>query len=139
MYIVHISWSTNSDLNYLIGGFDDGSVAMWQVMDDGDVRLRWRALNNELFMKNVSIQDTRGLSQINKKLLEQRGAVGEPTHDFREASRKVTTMASAVSKLKSSSNMMVAGSPTINPLVEQSDQVEQAKESRPLGTRRCTM
>ncbi|KAF9344573.1 hypothetical protein BGX34_005518, partial [Mortierella sp. NVP85] len=48
--------------------------------------------------------DAHGLSQLNKQLLMQRGAVGEPAHRLREASKKVATMASVVSKLKSPSD-----------------------------------
>ncbi|KAG0220780.1 hypothetical protein BGX31_010539, partial [Mortierella sp. GBA43] len=46
----------------------------------------------------TTIQDARGLSSLNKQLLKQRGAVGEPEFLFYEASKKVVAMASALSK-----------------------------------------
>jgi len=86
-----IAWSLHSDVNYLMGGFENGSVAMWQMMEDGDLSQHWREMNNELCVKNAWIQDTKGSSQTNRKLLKQRGAVGEPYQDSREADKKVIT------------------------------------------------
>jgi len=103
-HISSIAWTTNLDVNYLVLGFFDRSVAMWQVMGDGDpnrVRLRWRTTKGGLTVKDTSIQDVRGLSRHNKKLLEQGGAVGEPLGRLSEASKKLVIMASVVSKLKS--------------------------------------
>jgi hypothetical protein len=42
-----------------------------------NVRLLWSVTNGTLIMGGVFIQGTRGLSEINKVLLKQRGAVGE--------------------------------------------------------------
>ena len=36
------------------------------------------------FLTETTIQDAQGLSQVNKKLLQQRGAVGEPVPRFGE-------------------------------------------------------
>ncbi|KAF9363143.1 Mitochondrial distribution and morphology protein 35 [Mortierella sp. NVP85] len=44
--------------------------------------------------------DAQGLSQLNKQLLMQRGAVGEPVQRLRETSKSLAIMASVVSKLK---------------------------------------
>jgi len=142
--ISSMTWSTKVEFNYLVVGFDDGSVAMWQMMDDGDpyhVRMRWKQTKGELTVKDASMQDVRGLSQANRKLLEQRGAVGKPTPHFREASKKVLDMASVVSSFKSLSGGMVGGSSSAtNTFVERSEQqVGQVKESQPLKTRRYTM
>jgi hypothetical protein len=38
------------------------------------------------------IQDVHGLSQVNKQLLEQRGAIGVPSVRLREMAKKVATM-----------------------------------------------
>jgi hypothetical protein len=76
---------------------------MWELMDDGDlynVRLRWSSMNNGLAVTDAGIQDVQGLSQLNKQLLKQRGAIGEPVHRLRDASRRLTSMVSMVSKLK---------------------------------------
>jgi WD40 repeat protein len=89
-------------INYLVAGCWEGSVGMWRVRtdeDNWDVSLSWMLTKGGLDVKDASIQDVQGLSQLNKRLLKQRGAVGEPVHRLREASKAVATMASVVSKL----------------------------------------
>jgi len=98
-YIISIA---TSDDNCLAIGYGDGSVRMWQVIEDGDechVRLRWRPVNGELVLTGTMIHEVHGLSQLNKQLLKQRGAVGEP-FVLEEASKKGTGVASVVSVLK---------------------------------------
>jgi len=105
-----VDWNKTSDGFYLVTGCDDGSVLKWQVVEEEglcSVRLQWSATNGALTMTGASIQDVRGLGQINRQLLKQRGAVGEPEDLFREASKKVMTMASVVSNLKQSSDKAV--------------------------------
>lgn len=83
--IRNVAWGTQSDANHLIAGFEDGSVAMWQMIDDDgccNVKLLWRASTGVLTVMDVSIQDVQGLSPLNRQLLGQRGAVGEPIHHF---------------------------------------------------------
>ncbi|KAK3819619.1 MAG: WD40-repeat-containing domain protein [Benniella sp.] len=98
-----IAWIEASGINYFVVGCEDGSVGMWQVRNDGDhchVSLRWTRTKGELDVKGATIQGMQGLSHLDKQLLKQRGAVGEPADRFREASKKVSTMASVVSHLK---------------------------------------
>ncbi|KAK3811110.1 MAG: hypothetical protein J3Q66DRAFT_443360 [Benniella sp.] len=98
-----ISWVGSYDMNYLAVGCRDGVVGVWQMLVDGDrcgVSLRWKTSKGELDMTDATIHDAQGLSQLNRKLLMQRGAVGEPAHRLREAGKKVTTMVSVVSELK---------------------------------------
>jgi WD40 repeat protein len=127
-----VDWNTTSDGLYLATGCDDGSVLKWQVVEEEDlcsVRLQWSATNGKLTTTGAFIQDVRGLTQINRQLLKQRGAVGEPEDIFREASKKVMTMASVVSVLKQtfdkvmqdpSSNVGVPSEQT-NPQVDETD------------------
>ncbi|KAK3805366.1 MAG: hypothetical protein J3Q66DRAFT_446011 [Benniella sp.] len=94
----------SSDVDSFITGYESGSVRRWDVIKAGDryhVRMRWRSTNGQLGLKGACVQDVQGLSDINKRLLKQRGATGEPTVRLRETSKKVMTMASVVSKLKS--------------------------------------
>ncbi|KAK3823314.1 MAG: hypothetical protein J3Q66DRAFT_397786 [Benniella sp.] len=49
---------------------------------------------------NRRIYDVRGLSQLNKKLLKQLGAVGESENLFHEVGKKVASMTSVVSERK---------------------------------------
>ena len=58
-------------------------------------------LSSELTVTDTIIQDAKGLSDINRQLLRQRGAVGYPAPRLHEASKKLMSMASVVSKLKS--------------------------------------
>ncbi|KAK3810989.1 MAG: quinon protein alcohol dehydrogenase-like superfamily [Benniella sp.] len=81
----------SSNVNCLVAGCRDGVVGMWQVLVDDDhcdVSLKWKTTTGELDTKNADIHDAQGLSQLNRKLLKQRRAVGEPAHSVREASKK---------------------------------------------------
>ncbi|KAK3828964.1 MAG: WD40-repeat-containing domain protein [Benniella sp.] len=102
-----IVWIEASSVNYLITGCSDGTVGRWKVEMNEDpcpVTLQWSTMTGALNVNDASIQDVRGLSQLNRQLLAQRGAAGEPVHHLREASKKLVTMASAVSKLQTPSD-----------------------------------
>ncbi|KAF9950884.1 hypothetical protein BGZ65_006305 [Modicella reniformis] len=109
--IYGIAWGVSD--NYLITGCEDGSVLRWDVEVEEDqyrVHLRWSSTNGALNVTGANIEDVHGLSQLNTQLFKQRGARGEPVHVIREASKKLISMASAVSKLKLSSDSMIQGS-----------------------------
>ncbi|KAI7831642.1 hypothetical protein BC939DRAFT_472763 [Gamsiella multidivaricata] len=85
------------------------SVRIWQVMEEEDryqVRLLWSSMHDRLTVSNTSIQNVQGLSRINARLLEQRGAVGKPTSplSFHESSKKLISMVSVAHILKAPSN-----------------------------------
>jgi hypothetical protein len=124
-----IAWIESSGINYLVAGCWDGMVGMWQVKSN-EVSLRWMVATAELDVKDATIQDVQGLSQIDKQLLTQRGAVGEPESRLRETSKKVATMASVVSKLKTPSDRVAEDpEPVTDVMVEQLQQrVEQVKD-----------
>ncbi|KAK3823326.1 MAG: hypothetical protein J3Q66DRAFT_437708 [Benniella sp.] len=127
-----IAWSTTSDVNCFVAGYDDGSVRMWEVVevDDGyRVRLRWRPVRGELDLMDTLIQDVHGLSQLNKQLLKQRGAIGEPIHRLRELVKKVMRMASVVSTLKQRSTGVALGITSTGSLVgDHPEHLEQSVE-----------
>jgi len=66
--------------------------------------------NGMLTVTDASIEDVQGLSGLNKELLRQRGAIGEPENLLHGASKKIAVMASVVSKLKPLSNETAWGS-----------------------------
>ncbi|KAF9350444.1 hypothetical protein BGX34_001221, partial [Mortierella sp. NVP85] len=102
-HIYGVAWSPIPDANYLVTGCQDGSVLKWQVVEEEDqchVQLCWGAINGSLAVSGASIQAVRGLTSLNKQLLEQRGAEGEPEDLLHEASKKVITMASVVSQMR---------------------------------------
>ncbi|KAF9347170.1 hypothetical protein BGX34_003341, partial [Mortierella sp. NVP85] len=70
--------------------------------DQRRVHMRWRSTNGQLTVEDACVKDVQGLNDLNKRLLKQRGATGEPSVRLREASKNVMRMASVVSKLKSS-------------------------------------
>ena len=109
-----------------------GSVKAWNVVKEGDrhhVHMRWRPTNGELALEGACVQDVQGLSDINKRLLKQRGATGEPSLRLREAGTKVMAMTSVVSKLKSSSfNTEAPNSPSISPAIPFTKHLEQQTE-----------
>ena len=129
------------DDDSFIAGDGGGRVRRWDVIKEGDqyrVRMRWRSTNGHFALKGACVQDARGLNDFNKRLLKQRGATGEPNLRLREASTKVMTMASVVSKLKSSS--LTTEAPNLPsttraiPLTSDSEQpTEQATHSETLG------
>jgi len=110
-----------SDVDSFITGDGGGSVRRWDVIKDGDqyrVDMRWRSTNGQLTLESACVQDVRGLNDLNKRLLKQRGATGKPSVRLREASTKVMTMTSVVSKLKSSSSNTGALNPSpISPVI----------------------
>ena len=112
----------SSRTNYLVAGCGDGLVGMWHVLVDEDrcdVSSRWMTMKGELDVKEVTIQDVQGLSQLNRKLLKQRGAVGDAADRLREASEKITTMVSGATKPKAPSNITVEDpSYTISEMVQ---------------------
>jgi len=126
-----VSWSTSSNANYLVTGCKDGSVLNWQVLEEDQcrVQLQWSASNGGLTVTGASIQGARGLTALNKQLLKQRGAIGEPEHLLCETSKKVTTMASVVSKLKETSGGTAEDSSSvINPPMDQPEQLDEQVE-----------
>jgi hypothetical protein len=132
-----IAWIEHCDINYLVTGCYDGVVGMWQVLVDEstcDVSLRWKTTNGELDMKDAVIQDAQGLIQLNRKPLKQRGAVGEPVHHLRDAIKKVSTMVSVASQLKTSSDRPVETSSfkigaLAKELEQKFEQFQQVKDS----------
>jgi len=127
-----VDWNTTANEMYLVTGCGDGSVLKWQVEKEEDlcnVQLQWTATNGTLIMTGASIQDVQGLTQINKQLLKQRGAVGEPEDVFREASKKVMAMASVVSKLKQSSDKAPSTNEDTTPNEQRSLEVEETNDS----------
>ncbi len=76
--VTSIAWKTAPNGNYLVTGCQDKSVRLWQVMEETgqyQVRLCWSSTHAALALTDASIQEVNGLSQVNKQLLKQRGAV----------------------------------------------------------------
>jgi WD40 repeat protein len=92
---------TSEDIHVItISG--DGGAVMWKISSEEQYRpsVQWVSACGGLTVKRASIQDVRGLSQPNKKLLKQRGATGEPALQLSEVAAKITAMASVISKLE---------------------------------------
>jgi WD40 repeat protein len=127
-----VEWIQYSDIDCLATTCGDGSVRMWEVTKEGGqygVRLRWGSMNKALVVTDAIVQDAQGLSELNKQLLKQRGAVGEPSNLLRDSSKKVATMASVVSQLKrASSNAVEERSPTAVSVEHLEQRAEQATD-----------
>ncbi|KAK3817618.1 MAG: WD40-repeat-containing domain protein [Benniella sp.] len=81
--VYDIAWIESPAVNCLMAGSSDGVVRMWQVKADGDqyhVSLLWRTTKGELSVMDAAIHDVEGLSQLNRQLLKQRGAVEGSAH-----------------------------------------------------------
>jgi len=121
-----VAWNTAPGDNFLVTSGGDGSVLKWEVTNEDDscrVRLVWGAVDSTLNVTGTSVQGVHGLSSLNKQLLAQRGAVGEPEYLLRETGKKLITMASVVSTLKQSYVKTIAD-PSGVP-VEQSEQEQE--------------
>ncbi|KAG0347759.1 hypothetical protein BGZ54_004803, partial [Gamsiella multidivaricata] len=125
-FITSITWNANPNGTYFATGCEDMSVRIWQVIEGEDryqVRLHWSSMHDRLIVSNTSIQNVQGLSRKYMRLLEQRGAVVKPVPplSFREASKKLVSMASAARKLKVPTNhSMIDIFATTDPLAVQS-------------------
>ncbi|KAG0330212.1 hypothetical protein BGZ99_007073 [Dissophora globulifera] len=102
--ITPITWNMTPNGTYFATGCEDKSVRMWQVVEEEGhhcVRLQWSSMHDRLIVSNTSLRGVQGLSGINMRLLEQRGAVSEPTPHLSssEASKKLAGMASMASRL----------------------------------------
>jgi WD40 repeat protein len=107
-----IDWAVISDIHHLVTGCPKGRVQMWRLTEDGDqcsLSLLWSAMSGThiLDVAGSKIQDVRGLISLNERLLKQRGAVGEPINRQGEAVKKLTSMASAMSKFKAPTDRAV--------------------------------
>ncbi len=77
----NIAWRATADRNYLITGSEDFSVRLWKLIKEGGqykAQLRWSSRQPELIATETSIEGVQGLSQLNRMVLTQRGAVGKP-------------------------------------------------------------
>jgi len=84
--ISSVAWNRLSGTDYLIAGREDGSLLSWRIVEDKDqyrVCMHWSVMNESLAVTGTSIQDVRGLTALEKELLKQRGATGEPLDIFR--------------------------------------------------------
>jgi WD40 repeat protein len=90
--LVCLNWRTTNNPSQLLAGYDDGSIRMWEVVNEGGhrkLRLRWRSTEGKLNTKGAFIQGARGLSRLNKELLKQLKAVGEPVYRVHEGEKEV--------------------------------------------------
>ncbi|CAO3567078.1 unnamed protein product [Mortierella alpina] len=75
-----VAWEECGNDSYIVTGCHDGSIRLWQVILVGDhplVSLRWSSRHNQLVVSDCNIAHALGLSEMNTKLLEERGAVGK--------------------------------------------------------------
>ncbi|KAK3823224.1 MAG: WD40-repeat-containing domain protein [Benniella sp.] len=76
-----VAWGPQSGATYFVTASGNGSVLKWEIMNDEksiQVRLLWNATNGRLAVTGAVMRDVRGLSSLNRQLLKQRGATGEP-------------------------------------------------------------
>ena len=65
-----------SEGSYLLTSSGDKFVRQWEIGEGDEVRVRlsWMSPNAELTVKDVLIEEVVGLSEMNRALMEQRGA-----------------------------------------------------------------
>ncbi|KAG0303776.1 hypothetical protein BGZ98_006304 [Dissophora globulifera] len=102
--ITPIAWDLTPNGTYFATGCEDRSVRVWQVVEEEGhyyVRLQWSSTHDGLVVSNTFLGGAQGLSRMNMRLLEQRGAVSEPIPHLSSsrACEKLVSMASVASRL----------------------------------------
>jgi WD40 repeat protein len=78
-----LDWTATTDENFLITGCRDGSVLKWQIAEEGErcrAQLCWRVTNGLLNAGGVVMKDVKGLTELDKQLLNQRWIENEVDH-----------------------------------------------------------
>ncbi|KAG0344987.1 hypothetical protein BG004_004034 [Podila humilis] len=125
--VTGVRWRAAHDDVYLVTGSGDTFVRLWKIIEEeGTVRslLRWSSGHNRLSVSGASMEDVRGLSSGNMRLLQQHGAVGDPKPaiTLQTAGNILSTVASVASKLEQlRSTKMTTSSFTANWPVQQLD------------------
>ncbi|BBO59891.1 hypothetical protein MPB2EB_1021 [Mycoavidus sp. B2-EB] len=73
-----VAWKAISGGNYLLTGDGNNLVCQWQVIKEGNeyyTRLCWRSMHTKLTATDTLIEDVKGLSEGDCRLLKQRGAI----------------------------------------------------------------
>ncbi|KAF9544024.1 hypothetical protein EC957_000293 [Mortierella hygrophila] len=122
-----IAWKATHDDIYLVTGCGDTFVRLWKIIEEKGIfqsLLRWSSAHNRLTVSGASMEDARGLSRVNMKLLRQHGAVGnpKPVITLPTAGNIMSTVVSAASKFEQLRNSkMTTSSFTVNLPVQQLD------------------
>ncbi|KAG0313758.1 hypothetical protein BGZ99_008597, partial [Dissophora globulifera] len=109
--VTSIAWDLTPNSSCFVTGCRDGSISKWQVIDEEghyNVRLQWSTMHDKLAVSNTSLRGVQGLSRMNIRLLEQRGAVGRsiPLLSFEMASKMLTSIASVALKLRAAARQI---------------------------------
>ncbi|KAF8962370.1 hypothetical protein BGZ46_001183 [Entomortierella lignicola] len=76
--VTSFALKSGSDSLFLVTGSEDKSVRLWKIVKQGDKHkstLCWSSSHEVLTVTEASFNDALGLSQLNQKLLAQRGAL----------------------------------------------------------------
>jgi hypothetical protein len=112
---------------YVAAGSIEGPTGVWTVEREEDscqLKMLWITTNGELAVRGSNFQGTNGLNKLNTRLLMQRGAIGEPNDILQEATKKLASMASVISKMKTPA---VAAASRNAPALDPSTFMEQLK------------
>ncbi|KAG0216951.1 hypothetical protein BGX31_000395 [Mortierella sp. GBA43] len=127
-----VDWVETLDANYLVAGGSNGEMIMWKVIIDGDQcrALVHRRTTGELDLEGATIQGAQGLTTLNKRLLKQRKAVGEPEDRMFGAMEKVVKMVSVVSTLQSAFGRTIEDAASNPGVTVDQNELQQTRESR---------
>ncbi|KAF9180813.1 hypothetical protein BGZ51_005886 [Haplosporangium sp. Z 767] len=104
--VTNVIWKVSPSGCFLVTSSDDKSVRLWKVTQEGkQVDLCWSSAQSTFSVSGTSIQGVQGLSEVNRKLLQQRGAVGMPASSFHGAGKKVIRLASVAARFKMPSEL----------------------------------
>ncbi len=93
--LTSVAWKERPEGSYLLTGSRDGVVCQWAVKNEigrCKVKLDWTSWHRELNVGGTRLEGIVGLSEMNKKLLEQRGR--PPAYDGYESDAASSTITS---------------------------------------------
>ncbi|BBE08488.1 WD40 repeat-containing protein [Mycoavidus cysteinexigens] len=76
--VYSVAWTVLDGEQYLVTGSVDHSVRQWEILKEPevyDLKLSWSSGHERLNVKDMLLKGVEGLSEINQKLLTQRGAL----------------------------------------------------------------
>ncbi|MCX8566904.1 MAG: WD40 repeat [Glomeribacter sp. 1016415] len=76
--VISVAWKAATEGNYLVTGCEDMLVREWQIIkerNEYEAELCWGSMHTSLTVKETFTLDIQGLSELNQKLLKQRGAL----------------------------------------------------------------
>ncbi|GAM52432.1 hypothetical protein EBME_0895 [bacterium endosymbiont of Mortierella elongata FMR23-6] len=77
-YVYSVAWTERDGHQYLVSGSGDRSVRQWELQKEAEgykLKLNWSSGHGALSVADMLLEGVEGLSEMNGRLLRQRGAL----------------------------------------------------------------